>query len=1076
MSDSDRHINFKLMRDHILATQDGKDNRTGKQYWRSLEELADSPAFGEFVAREFPQQAEEWNDPIERRTFIKLMGASLALAGMTGCVFQPPEKIVPYVKQPEEEVPGKALFYATAAPLLGVAVPVLVRSNEGRPTKIEGNPDHPNNRPGDFPVNDPARDSRGSSATDIFTQASILGLYDPDRSQTLTFREDIRTWTSFVGEMRTAVDEQRPKQGSGIRFLTEPVISPSLGQQMKELLQAFPQAKWHQYEPANRDNARAGAVMALGQPVNVTYRFDLADRILSLDSDFLSCLPGSLRYARDFSSKRRVTEESKTMSRLYVVETTPSNTGAKADHQWSVKPSEFEGIVRAIASGTGGPEWAATVSKDLNQHKGASIVIAGDQQPPIIHALAHAMNSALGNVGKTVFYSEPLEVSSVDQRESLADLVKDLDEGRVELLVIIGGNPAYTTPNDLKLDFERLKKAKLRVHLGLYQDETSQLCHWHVPEAHYLESWGDTRSYDGTVTILQPLIQPLYDGKTAFELLAVFSDQYDRKPLDIVKAFWQTNRNQLQSQSTTAAPTGTSSPERSNEARPQATPAATPAASPAATPAASADFELWWRQALHDGFIPNSALPTKTLAARADALNQPQTAQQVKAGSFEVVIRTDPSVYDGRFANNGWLQELPKPLTKVTWDNVAVMSPNSASQLLGVSDNGGSTTGREHYVSTIDIVDGQNRTLRAPVWIMPGQPDNVVTLFLGYGREKGGRVATTVTGDALGHNVYTLRTSSEPWFTSNLQIRKATEKHMLATTQLHFNMEDPNFEKTERDIVRSQTLDQYLKGEHHEKHPEVSLYERFPYENQAANAPNYQWGMAIDLNNCVGCNACTIACQAENNIPIVGKEQVARSREMHWIRVDTYFKGFDPNKPEGTNFMPVPCMHCENAPCEPVCPVHATVHSAEGLNDMVYNRCVGTKYCSNNCPYKVRRFNFFLYNDWDTPTYQLMRNPDVSVRSRGVMEKCTYCVQRIQAVKIQTEIEGRRAEDGEIVTACQAVCPTEAIVFGDISDKNSRVSKLKASERNYSLLEELNTKPRTTYLSHLRNPNPEIKA
>ena len=679
-------------------------------------------------------------------------------------------------------------------------------------------------------------------------------------------------------------------------------------------------------------------------------------------------------------------------------------------------------------------------------------------------------------MGKTVFYSDSLEVNPIDQRQSLQELVNDLDGGRVELLVIIGGNPVYNTPSDLKLDFNRLSKAGLRVHLGQYKDETSQLCHWHVPEAHYIESWGDARSYDGTVTILQPLIQPLYDGKTASELLAVFSDQYDRKPLEIVKSYWQANRSQVQpagSGAGTGAGAGTS--ELEGAVRQHASPQATPAPATSSSPTAS-DFESWWRQSIHDGFIPNTALPTKTLNAKGDT-GTPIAPAQTTAGNFEVVIRTDPSIYDGRFANNGWLQELPKPLTKVTWDNVAIVSPNSAGQLLGTRDNGGSTIGREHYVPKVELADQQGHSISVPVWIMPGQPDNVMTIFLGYGRSFGGRVATGLDNQPVGYDAYAIRTSYEPWFTSSLQVRKTTEQHLLATTQLHFNMEDPNFAKEERDIVRSHTLEEFLKGDRHEeKHEEPTLYQPYPYDKQADNAPNYAWGMAIDLNNCVGCNACTIACQAENNIPIVGKEQVARSREMHWIRVDTYFKGFDPNKPEGTNFMPVPCMHCENAPCEPVCPVHATVHSAEGLNDMVYNRCVGTKYCSNNCPYKVRRFNFFLYNDWDTPQYQLMRNPDVSVRSRGVMEKCTYCVQRIQAVKIQSEIEGRRAHDGEIVTACQAVCPTEAIVFGDVNDPNSRVSKLKANERNYSLLEELNTKPRTTYLAHLRNPNPEIRS
>jgi MoCo/4Fe-4S cofactor protein with predicted Tat translocation signal len=1047
MSDSDRHINFKLMRDHILSLQDADTPRTGKKYWRSLEELADTPQFREFVAREFPQQAEGWNDPLERRTFMKLMGASLALAGLSGCVFQPQEKIVPYVNQPEGYVPGKPLFYATAVPLLGVATPVLVRSNEGRPTKIEGNPDHPNNRPLDFPANDPFRDPRGSSATDIFSQAAILDLYDPDRSQTIMYREDIRTWTQFVGAIRSALDEQRPKQGSGLRFLTETIISPSLGAQMNDLLRAFPQAKWHQWEPANGDNRRAGAVGAFGQPVNITYRFDLAQRVLSIDNDFLSGMPGTLRYAREFFARRRVSEANREMNRLYVIEPTPSNTGSVADHTWTVMPSQIESIAREFTSapqnGAGySLPWIGPLLKDLQQHQGASIVLAGENQPPAVHALVHQLNQSLGNVGKTVFYTDPLAVNSVDQRQSLQDLINDLNAGRVELLVIIGGNPVHTTPIDQKLDFTLLEKAKLRVHLSQYKDETSQFCHWHVPAAHFLETWGDTRSYDGTVTIMQPLIEPLHEGKSAYELLALFSDQYDRKPLDIVKAYWQTQQ------------------------------------------AGNADFEKWWRQSIHDGFIANSALPAKTVAPQ--NTNQSSSASAAASG-YELVFRTDPCIYDGRFANNGWLQELPKPLTKLTWDNVAIVSPNTAQQIAGITSNRGAVKGREHYVPLIELTSSQGNTMMTPIWIMPGQPDGVITVHLGYGRRLAGRVG----GDAeapIGFDAYKIRTSFEPWFTKGVQARNTGLEHPLATTQLHFNLEDPNFSTQPRDVVRSQTLDEFLRGEHPgeghgdarsaelggvtPEHP--SIYPEYDYKNQAENAPNYAWGMALDLNNCIGCNACTIACQSENNIPVVGKTEVIRSREMHWIRVDTYYQGDSPSQPEGTSFMPVPCMHCEKAPCEPVCPVHATVHSAEGLNDMVYNRCVGTKYCSNNCPYKVRRFNFFLYQDWDEPLHQLRRNPEVSVRSRGVMEKCTYCVQRIQNAKIHAELEGRRVQDGEIVTACQAVCPTDVIVFGDINDPNSRVNKLKASERNYSLLGELNTQPRTTYLSHLKNPNPEI--
>ncbi len=1128
MPTEDRHINFALMRQYVLDQQDSQGNgdigsarsgkaHPGKEYWRSLEELADSPAFREFVQREYPQHAEEWDDPIERRTFLKLMGASLALAGLSGCVYQPPEKIVPYVKQPEEEVPGKALYFATASTLGGIATPLLAKSTEGRPTKLEGNPDHPNSRNGDS-------NELGSSATDIFSQASVLTLYDPDRSQTALYRDESRPWSTFVGEIRTALDEQRSSQGAGLRFLTETITSPTLAAQLKGILTEFPQARWHQYEPANNDNARAGAVIAFGQPVNTIYNFDKADRILSLDADFLSCQPGMLKYARDFAAHRRITEGKKEMSRLYVVESTPTTTGASADHHWSVRPSELEKIARTLAAislpieaayklhlaepllghegsfATNPPnfdrsqpvaKWIETVSQDLQRHKGSSIVIAGREAPPIVHALAHAINDALSNVGKTVFYTDPIEANSVDQTASLRDLVQDIDAGRVELLVMLGGNPVYNTPADLKLDQKRMSQVKFRVHLSLYRDETSELCHWHVPETHYLEAWSDTRSYDGTVTIVQPLIEPLYQNKSAHELLAVFSPQYDRKPYDIIRDYWQGAGRQGAGGSQQAAGAG----EQTTGGGRQTAGAAGQAAGgsqqeagageqtaggskrsvtqqhgtavPAATP--SSDFEMWWRKCVHDGFIPNTALATKSVALNSDLANQLTGAQHPTPDTqYEIVFRTDPTIYDGRFANNGWLQELPKPLTKLTWDNAALLSPNTA-KTLGI-ENAIGRKGGDIYVDTLKInYRGLNLRDPVPTWITPGQPDNVITIHLGYGRKRAGRV-----GNEHGFSAYDIRTSDSPWFATGAQVEKAGAQYQLAVTQLHFMMEG-------RDILRSSTLEEYLQGTHEageEQEPSrgETLYqpELFDYKNQG-NELNYAWGMAIDLNNCVGCNACTIACQSENNIPIVGKEQIVRSREMHWIRVDTYFKGDDANNPEGTHFMPVPCMHCENAPCEPVCPVHATVHSAEGINDMVYNRCVGTRYCSNNCPYKVRRFNFLLYQDWDTPTYQLMRNPDVSVRSRGVMEKCTYCIQRIQGAKIQSEIEGRKVRDGEIVTACQAVCPTEAIVFGDINDPHSRVSRLKAEQRNYSLLAELNTRPRTTYLSALRNPNPEIR-
>src|SRR5438132_1225544 len=666
---NDRHINFKLLRDRVLGagSADVSSASSGKQYWRSLDELADSPVFEEFVQREFPHAAEEWNDPVERRTFLKLMGASLALAGLSGCVIQPPEKIVPYVKQPEEEVPGRGLYFATAFSLGGIATPLLARSNEGRPTKLEGNPDHPNNRNAD--PND-----HGATATDIFSQASILTLYDPDRSQTPLYRGETRPWSTFVAEIRGLIEDQnhgfKVKRGAGLRFLTETITSPSLAAQMKQIVTDFPEAKWHQYEPVNRDNARAGAVMAFGQPVNTIYDFSKADRILSLGSDFLSAMPGTLRYARDYAARRRQVINDPDlgnvdigpfpeMTRLYVVETTPTITGANADHRFPVKASELESAALAITEpivgkmGDFGPStktvagWIAAIVSDLKRTYGASIVIVGDDQPPIIHSLAHGMNSALGNVGKTVFYTDAIEANPIDQTQSLRELVTDIDAGKVETLVIIGGNPAYNTPVDLRLDFDRLEKVKLRAHLNLYNNETSEICHWHINATHYLESWGDARSYDGTATIVQPLIAPLYEGKTAYEVLALFSDNYDQKPYDIVRNYWSGQQKALKSQAQGVS-TGSGSDRVQNAGR---MPANRPqdAGAPltgALTANAPTDFESWWRKCLHDGFIPNTALSTKTVSLKSDwasAGGSPTVREGANAApGYEVVFRPDP--------------------------------------------------------------------------------------------------------------------------------------------------------------------------------------------------------------------------------------------------------------------------------------------------------------------------------------------------------------------------------------------------------------------------------------------------
>jgi MoCo/4Fe-4S cofactor protein with predicted Tat translocation signal len=1040
---------------------------SGKQYWRSLEELAETEEFQELLHREFPENATEWNDPVGRRKFLKLMGASFALAGLTACTRQPPEYIAPYVRQPEELVPGKPVFFATAMPLDGLATGLIVESHEGRPTKIEGNKDHP----------------ASLGAADAFSQASVLGLYDPDRSQTLTHLGDIVTWPAFLGAVRPALDAQRAVAAlksvkGGLRILTGTVTSPTLAHQIKTLLASLPTAKWHQYDPAGRDNAREGTRLAFGQYANTVYRFDKADVVLSLDSDFLACGAASLRYARDFATKRRLTEGKTEMNRLYVVESTVTNTGSVADHRLPLRPSEVENFVRALAASPGvqtgqsalssdqkHSKWLSAIWKDLSEHRGASIVIAGDSQPPAVHALAHAMNQALGNVGNTVIYTEPVEANPVDGIASLRELVSDMASGQVDLLLILGGNPVYDAPADLNFA-EAMLKVPLRIHLSLYKDETSELCQWNIPEAHYLESWSDTRAYDGTVSIIQPLIAPLYSGRTTHEVIAAFLNDPERSSYDIVRDYWKrrTAAGGQEPPIKVTAPQGaTGGPGGAVSSPPVPT-------SPQSQNAPSS-FEQVWRKSLHDGVVANTMLQPKTVAVKADWTSPASNPQPATSeGAFEIVFRADPTIHDGRFANNGWLQELPKSLTKLTWDNAAIVSPVTADALAlgkkvkGLSTNRMSSIGREVVADLVEL-QYRGRKVIAPVFILPGHPDNVVTVHLGYGRTIAGRV-----GSEAGFSAYSIRTSDAPWFGSGLQIAKTGGTYSLATTQSHHLLDAE--EIGERDIVRSGSLEEYKKrpslapeGEEHEPADHASLFPPFEYDG-------YAWGMAIDLSSCVGCSACVVACTAENNIPVVGKEQVARSREMHWLRIDTYYKGGHTNP--DTYFQPVACQHCENAPCEVVCPVAATAHSAEGLNEMTYNRCVGTRYCSNNCPYKVRRFNFLLYQDFYTASLKMMRNPDVSVRSRGVMEKCTYCVQRIQKAKINSEKEDRKVRDGEIVPACAQACPTEAIVFGNINDRGSRVAKLKGEKRDYSLLGELNTKPRTTYLAAVRNPNPEL--
>jgi molybdopterin-containing oxidoreductase family iron-sulfur binding subunit len=1022
-------------RDGIGDLRARLDNTRGRTYWRSLEALAETPEFSEFLHREFPQNASEWLDPVGRRNFLKLMGASLALAGVSACTRQPAEAIVPYVRQPEELVPGKPLFYATAMPMNGAGVGLLVESHEGRPTKIEGNPEHPSSR----------------GATDLFAQAAILGLYDPDRSQTLTNLGEIRPFSAFASAAQAIVSKQQPNKGSGVRILSETIASPTLAAQIGEVLMRFPQAKWVQWDPAGRHNAREGSRLAFGEYVDPQYALEKATVVLSLDADFLCPGASGIRNARAFASRRRADANLARASRLYAIECTPTITGTKADHRLPLRPSQVDAFARAVAAqlGVAGataaqlPEaataWIGPLVADLQANRGESLVIAGDGQPPVVHALAHAMNAALGNVGSTVVYTQAAEAQPMNQLAGLQELVGEMNAGTVELLLILGGNPVYTAPVDLNF-VAALDEVPFRAHLSLYEDETSALCHWHIPETHFLETWSDVRADDGTASIIQPLIAPLYNGKSAHEVISALGESGERSAYELVRAYWsKVTGLSLQVPTPAPAPAAPTGAAQAGAPAPEARPIA-PAPRPPLSP-----FDREWRRWLHDGVIPNTAFAPRTatvqasLAATGDAA---ATGTPVASG-LEVVFRPDPTIYDGRFANNAWLQETPKPLTKLTWDNAALVSLATAARLSLVSGD------------VVELRQG-GRSIRTPVWLMPGQPADTITLHLGYGRTRAGRAGT-----GAGFDVNPLRTSAALDMLAGVELVKTGDRYPLASTQDHWSLEG-------RNLVRVATLAEFDEDPEFAAKLELqpmtglTMYGDFEYEG-------YAWGMAIDQNVCTGCNACVVACQAENNVPVVGKAQVLNGREMHWLRVDRYYSG-DFENPD-TYHQPMPCQQCEKAPCEVVCPVSATVHSSEGLNDMVYNRCVGTRYCSNNCPYKVRRFNFLLYQDWNTPTLWLQRNPDVTVRSRGVMEKCTYCVQRINHARVAAKLEDRSIRDGEVLSACQSACPTEAIVFGNLNDPDSRVARLKASPLNYTLLAELNTRPRTSYLAIVRNPN-----
>ncbi|HEY3914640.1 MAG TPA: TAT-variant-translocated molybdopterin oxidoreductase [Verrucomicrobiae bacterium] len=956
-----------------------KLNPPAHKLWRSLGELAGTVDIknrqNEFLAN--------IGDPknFDRRAFLKIMGAGLALSGIPACTRQPIEKIVPYVNQPEQLVPGKPLHFATAMNWNGFATGLLAESYEGHPVKIEGNPQHP----------------ASLGATNVFHQAALLDLYDPNRSKHILNHGQPSHWNDCLAALRQALQDQTGE----IRILTETIVSPTLHSQIQACLKKFPKAKWHQYEPVNRDNVKEGARLTFGEIVETQHHFDKARVILSLDSDFLYTHPNSLRYAREFAANRKAREPQNEMNRLYSAESGVSITGANADHRLPLQWAQIQIFALALASrlqaipsaaelpASPDEKWISAVTQDLSQHHGECLVIAGDNQPPHVHMLAHLLNHKLENVGTTVTYTNSAEANPISQLESLTELNEALAKGEVNTLIILGGNPVFTAPVDFNFG-ESLARAKFKVHLNANVNETSRLCDWHIPENHFLESWSDTRAFDGTISIIQPLILPLYEGRSAHELLDAIAGVPARSDYDIVHEYWRANNP-------------------------------------------GKEFEMDWRRTLRDGLIQSSALPARNISPRQFEVTLPKAT----GDTLEITFRPDPTLWDGRFANNAWLQELPKPITKLVWDSAALISPALANR---------------EKLSNGDIIEitARNRKIETPVWITPGQPENTIALQFGYGQ------------------TYALRASDSPWSVSNARITKTNRTYNLVTTQ-----DQHVIDSEDRQILREGTFDEFKTNpdfvHQNSESPSETLFNpaEFKYDG-------YRWAMSIDLSACIGCNACVLACQAENNIPTVGKKEVARGRIMQWIRVDNYFRG-NPNNPEFTH-QPVPCMHCENAPCELVCPVGATIHDKEGLNLQVYNRCVGTRYCSNNCPYKVRRFNFFQYADYKTPSFKPMRNPNVTVRWRGVMEKCTYCIQRISAARINSEEQGRKISDGEIRTACQQVCPAQAIVFGDLSNPHSAVSKIKSHPLNFLMLGQLNTRPRTTYLARLKNPNPALSS
>jgi molybdopterin-containing oxidoreductase family iron-sulfur binding subunit len=950
-----------------LATEDGPS------LWRSLEELADAPEVRRYVEAEFPDIVQA--SSVDRRTLLKLMSASLALGGLAACNGSEAGRNAPLLSQSHNMpgyTPGVPITIATSLPLNGYGRGVLVKTQEGRSIKVEGNPLHP----------------ASLGATDVFAQAEILSLYDPDRSDTPLQNGSSRSWEELTRFIRPVRNELVVAEGRGLHVLMPPTSSPTLHRLIAQARQLFPLAQWHVFSPMDEDNKQSAAMAVFGRHVDLVYDLTQADTIITIGGDLFAEEPGHLRYAADYQARRRI--QDRDLPRLFAVETRPSLAGARANERIALRPREIETFTQALAAALGANAAPSSeahpsvprLANELRRSGSRSLVVAGREQPAGVHAIAHAINSSLGAFGTTIRAIEPVRPIMSDVR-TLHDLAQAVEAGQVSHLIILGGNPIHTAPADIDLA-ALVRRVPLSLHLGQHRDETASVCHWHVPEAHPLEGWGDLRAFDGTVGLRQPATMPLKPALSAEEFLGLMAGQ-NADGRGLVQATWRE--------------------------------------------AWGADFEDRWARSLENGIVDDTTSIPIDVAMRPDW--RPELTAPVSPAGIDVVFAPDPSIWDGSYANNGWLQELPRPLTKLVWGNAALIAPETAD-IFGLSSG-----------DAVDLtVEG--RVVRAPVWILPGHAPGAVTLTLGYGRERAGRI-----GNGIGFNAYAIRPSRRQWIATG-EIKTTGERIPLISTQQHHSLQG-------RDIVRVMAPGQ---GPAQGTGEGPSLYPEWPYEEHA-------WGMAIDLDACIGCNACVIACQAENNIAVVGPEEVAKGREMHWLRVDRYYSG-DPANPE-IYFQPVPCMHCEKAPCEVVCPVNATVHSSEGLNDMVYNRCIGTRTCSNNCPYKVRRFNFLDYQGTDYTASPDAMNPQVTVRDRGVMEKCTYCVQRIGAARADARIEDRRLRDGEVMTACQQACPTQAIVFGDVNDPDSAVSRLKRSSRNYALLGNLNTQPRTTYLARIES-------